>query len=139
MIESDITRNMSDCEDSMQKPACDAHHPDCTCDDCCQSSRSICEDRDCAETQQPSEGKTKMRNKLVPILANCVVLLAAIGISGRIIEARLINHSPENSAVAIANLAGNIAARNNQIRIISNIGITTITPTARAIAQRIDG
>lgn len=80
-----------------------------------------------------------MRNKLVPILANCVVLLAAIGISGRIIEARLINHSPENSAVAIANLAGNIAARNNQIRIISNIGITTITPTARAIAQRIDG
>lgn len=179
MTESDITRNMStDCQNTMQKPTCDVHHPGCNCDECCKTSQSICEDHDCAEGQQSSEGKKKMRNKLVPILANCVVLLAIVGVSGRIIEARQINHTPENNAAAIAKLAGiqgreinngviagynihaidnaivaadpinlinirdfdraNIAVRNNRARIISSIEIPTITPTAIAIAHRID-
>src|ERR1044072_220736 len=111
MIESDITRNMStDCENQMPDSTCDVHHPDCTCDDCCEASRSICEDHDCAEDQQSSEGKKKMRNKLVPILANCVLLLAVTGVSGRIIQTRQINGSHENV------IAGyNIHAINNAI------------------------
>jgi hypothetical protein len=48
-----------------------------------------------------------MKTKLVPILANCVVLLlVVIGISGRIIEARQINPSPDNSVAAVVKVAG---------------------------------
>jgi hypothetical protein len=108
MVESDITGNISsDCENPTSNPASEMHHPDCTCDGCCESSRSIREDNDCAEDQQVTGGKKKMRNKLVPILANCVVLLAVIVISGRIIEAAEINLSRENTAAAISKLTGN--------------------------------
>ncbi len=126
MIESDINGNIcTDCEEPMSKPASVMHHLDCTCDACCQPCQSICEDNDCAEAEEAAEGKTKIRNKLVPILANCVVLLAVIGVSGRIIQAGEINRSPENSAAAIAKVAG-IPGREIINTAIASLRINTI-------------
>jgi hypothetical protein len=170
MVESDITGNISsDCENPLANSASEMHHPDCTCDGCCQSSQSICEDNDCSEAQQVTGGKKKMRNKLVPILANCAVLLAFIGISVRIIEAAEIHPSLENRAAAITTLASiqsreiinapiagsRIEAIDNAIvnadrinlipgriasgLIIASADIETITPTTIAIEQKIDG
>ena len=85
MIESDIRGNINaECEKPMcHATACEMHHPDCTCDACCQRTDSICEDNpdQCEETHQPSGGKT-MKNKRMPRLANTAVLLAVITISG---------------------------------------------------------
>ena len=84
MIESDIRGN-SDAECEMpicHGSECETHHPECTCDDCCQLTDSFCEDnRDqCEQTHQPSGGK-KMMNKLMPILAKAVVTLVFATIS----------------------------------------------------------
>ena len=78
MIESDI-RGDSNAECEMpicHGTECETHHPDCTCDNCCQPTDSFCEDnRDqCEQTHQPSGGK-KMMKKLMPILAKAVITL----------------------------------------------------------------
>ena len=84
MIESDIRGNSNaECEMPMCRGTeCETHHPDCTCDHCCQPTDSFFEDnRDqCEETHQPSGGK-KMMKKLMPILAKAVVLPGVIAIS----------------------------------------------------------
>ena len=78
MIESDIRGNSNaECEMPIcHGTECETHHPDCTCDNCCQPTDSFCEDnRDqCEQTHQPSGGK-KMMNKLMPILAKAVITL----------------------------------------------------------------
>jgi hypothetical protein len=95
MIDSDITGHItSDCEKRMQTPETPgAHGVDCTCDTCCPISESNCQDnRDQCEQTQPSSGRMKkMKDKLVPILANCAVILAVIGLSGSISRINAIN------------------------------------------------
>lgn len=106
MIDSHITGNTSDCQELMQThETITAHEADCTCDSCCQTSTSNCQDnRDqCEETELTGKVK-KMKTKFVPIIANCAVILA-IGLSGSI---------KEITAVDIIS-ANNIAAINRQI------------------------
>lgn len=88
MIDSDITGNItSDCQELMQTEEIpETHHTDCTCDCCCPISISNCQDNrdECEETEQPSGRMKKMKDKLVPIVANCAVIIAVIGLSGSI-------------------------------------------------------
>jgi hypothetical protein len=96
MIESDI-RGDSNAECEMpicHGTECETHHPDCTCDNCCQPTDSFCEDnRDqCEQTHQPSGGK-KMMNKLMPILAKAVVLPAVLALSTLGGNAQTLNRS----------------------------------------------
>ena len=104
MMENDFTGNLnSDCEKPMcHATDCETHHADCTCDSCCQLTDSVCEDnRDqCEETLRPSGG-TKMKNKLMPMLANCAVLLAVITISGLVTNAKEFDRSLQTSAVQV--------------------------------------
>ena len=99
MIESDIRSNINaDCETPMCHAMECEMHPDCTCDDCCKLTDSICEDNDqCEETHQTSGGK--MKNKLMPILANSVVLLVVITLSVLNVSARNIDRPLELSTV----------------------------------------
>jgi len=87
MIDSDITGNIPE-----------THDTDCTCECCCPSSISNCEDtRDqCEETERPSERIKKMKDKLVPIMANCAVIIAVIGLSGTISRINAIEHISAN-------------------------------------------
>lgn len=45
MIDSDIRGNIdADCEMPMSDSTeCETHHPNCTCEDCCQLTDSFCE------------------------------------------------------------------------------------------------
>jgi hypothetical protein len=91
MSDSDITGNIgADCRELPQTQEMIDHEAHCTCDGCCMRAESICQDNlnQCAEAQQPSGGMKKMRNKLTPILANCAVLLAILGLSGAFAQAR---------------------------------------------------
>lgn len=100
-MNSDFTGNLnSDCEKPIcHATDCETHHADCTCDSCCQLTDSVCEDnRDpYEETLRPSGG-TKMKKKLMPMLANCAVLLAVITISGLGTNAQEFNRSLQSSA-----------------------------------------
>ena len=104
MIESDISGNINvDCETPMcNATECETHHPECTCDACCQLTGSTCEDIQCDETHQLSGGK-KMKNKLMPILANAIVVLAVITNSGLVSKAQEIDRPVDlNDSVVIA-------------------------------------
>lgn len=104
MIESDISDNINaDCETPMcHAMECEIHHPDCMCDACCQLTDSICDDNDqCEETHQRSGGK-KMKNRLMPILANSVALLVVITLSVLNVSAQNIDRSIDLSTVPTA-------------------------------------
>lgn len=104
MLESDIRSNINaECETPMcQGTECEMHHPECTCDACCQLTGSICEDnRDqCDKTHQPSGGK-KMKRKLMPILANAIVLPAVLSISGLTGHAQKLDRSANLDNIAV--------------------------------------
>jgi len=129
MIDGDITGNItSDCQELMQThETSTAHDTDCTCDSCCQTSKSNCQDnRDQCEQTEPSSGKVKkMKDKLVPILVNSAVILA-IALAGSISESRA-------SGIISAN---DIAAINRQV--ISDIHRVDIVDANRSIINATD-
>lgn len=104
MIDRDITDNITaDCQKRMQTQ--EAHDIDCTCDSCCRISGPNCQDnRDqCEETEQSSGRMTKMKHKFMPIMGNCAVILAVIGLSGSI---NRINALDRIAAINIAPIHG---------------------------------
>ena len=105
MLDSDITNNMtSDCQELMPTQEMpETHESDCTCESCCQISISNCQDnRDqCEETESPSGRMGKMKEKLMPIMTNCAVILAVIGLSGSIGRAETIERIQATNIEAI--------------------------------------
>ena len=102
MMESDINGDINaDCQNpKCHGNDCELDHPDCTHDSYCQSTDPVCEDNhdQCEETLRPSGGMM-MKNKLMPMLANSVVLLAVITISGLVTSAQKFDRSLQTSPV----------------------------------------
>ena len=130
MIDSDITGNITE-----------THDTDCTCESCCPNSISNCQDNrdECEETEQPSGRMKKMKDKLVPIMANCAVIIAVIGLSGSISQSKAIEHI---SASRIDAIHRQISPAIQDIQRVNSIGISSnriATKIAPQISQAING
>ena len=139
MIESDIRGN-SDAECEMpicHGTECETHHPECTCDDCCQLTDSFCEDnRDqCEQTHQSSGGK-KMMNKLMPILAKAVVLPAVLAISTLGGKAQTLNHPVDANAGDRANEV--VYSLDNEVIESADVDIKSIEALDRNVPVNFD-
>jgi hypothetical protein len=122
MIDSDIIGNITE-----------THDTDCTCESCCPSSMSNCQDNrdECEETEQRSGRMKTMKDKLVPIMANCAVIIAVIGLSGSISQSKAIEHTSASRIDAIHRQISPAILdihRINSIEIQSNRIATTIAP-----------
>jgi hypothetical protein len=133
MTDSDITGNIiADCGMTPQKQdIAEAHDAGCTCECCCLLSETNCEDNiDQCETPQTSGGKSKMRSKLTPILANCALLLAVVGFSSAIVRAGEISRNAEIRTdrvvqEQIADVLANDISQADPIVVDQNVATTT--------------
>ena len=126
MIDSDITGNVPE-----------THDTDCTCECCCPSSIANCQDNECEETEQPSGRMKKMKDKLVPIMANCAVIIAVIGLSGSISQSKALERISTSRIDAIQR---QISPAIQDINRVDIIGRSIINKTiARHISTGIAG
>lgn len=134
MIESDIRGNINaECETPMcHGSECEMHHPECTCDACCQPTDSICEDnRDQCEETHPTSGGKKMKNRLMPILANSVVVLAVIANSGLVSNARSLDRTVDLNTGVVEQVIFDIVDDN----VIDNEEISSEVEPIEAVAD----
>lgn len=147
MIDGDITRNIADSRQLMQKQEMiESHEAGCECECCCGVSESNCQDNlaQCAEAQQPSERRKKMKGKLVPVLVNSALLLAVVGLSNMIANAHVIrsaaaiNITPADE-IRIGNISlDGVAVVINEVNPVDEIGNSTATVIADPVIENAD-